>query len=120
MNSLHELLAQKAALDTQKAALEEQIAEARRRERADLIAKIEALMLEAGLTVGDLPASVHGTTLRGSSVAVRKSPSPAPAAKVSAKYRHPSTGETWSGLGLQPRWLKAAVASGAKLTDFAV
>ena len=40
--------------------------------------------------------------------------------KVAAKYRNASTGESWSGRGLQPRWLKAALASGRKLTDFAV
>jgi DNA-binding protein H-NS len=40
--------------------------------------------------------------------------------KVAAKYRNAVTGEAWSGRGLQPRWLKAALASGAKLTDFAV
>ena len=30
--------------------------------------------------------------------------------KVAAKYRNSSTGESWSGRGLQPRWLKAALA----------
>ncbi|MGZ5206346.1 MAG: H-NS histone family protein [Caldimonas sp.] len=39
---------------------------------------------------------------------------------MAAKYRNASTGESWSGRGLQPRWLKAALASGKKLTDFAV
>ena len=40
--------------------------------------------------------------------------------KVAAKYRNASTGESWSGRGLQPRWLKAALASGRKLSDFAL
>ena len=34
---------------------------------------------------------------------------------MAAKYRNKATGETWSGRGLQPRWLKAALASGKKL-----
>jgi DNA-binding protein H-NS len=34
------------------------------------------------------------------------------------KYRTAQTGETWTGRGLQPRWLKAALAAGAKLSDF--
>lgn len=34
------------------------------------------------------------------------------------KYRDPKTGETWSGRGLQPKWLKVAIERGAKLTDF--
>lgn len=36
------------------------------------------------------------------------------------KYRSPQTGETWSGRGLQPRWLKAALAAGQRLEDFEV
>lgn len=36
----------------------------------------------------------------------------------SVAFRHPETGETWSGRGLQPAWLKAAVASGKSLKDF--
>lgn len=45
---------------------------------------------------------------------------PAKVSKVAAKYRNQATGETWSGRGLQPKWLKAAIAGGAKLTDFTV
>ncbi|MDT8998373.1 ParB/RepB/Spo0J family partition protein [Paucibacter sp. APW11] len=41
-----------------------------------------------------------------------------PGAKVQIKYRNPATGETWSGRGLQPRWLKAALAAGKTLADF--
>jgi len=43
---------------------------------------------------------------------------PAKGGKVSIKYRNSATGEAWSGRGLQPRWLKEALANGAKLSDF--
>lgn len=36
------------------------------------------------------------------------------------KYRCPQTLQTWSGRGLQPAWLKAALSEGAKLEDFVV
>jgi DNA-binding protein H-NS len=36
-----------------------------------------------------------------------------------AKFRGPN-GETWSGAGLQPKWLKALIASGKKKEDFAI
>lgn len=36
------------------------------------------------------------------------------------KYRNAMTGETWSGRGLQPAWLKAALAAGKTLADFEV
>ena len=103
MAELKDLIAQRAALD-------KQIAEAQREARDSAIAKVRALMEEHGLTVADL-----GT----------RKPRPASKAsksggKVPPKYRNKATGETWSGRGLQPRWLKAALASGKKLSDFAV
>lgn len=36
------------------------------------------------------------------------------------KYRHPSTGETWSGRGNQPAWIRRALAAGRSLDEFAV
>ncbi|WP_448174318.1 H-NS family nucleoid-associated regulatory protein [Rhizobacter fulvus] len=38
--------------------------------------------------------------------------------KVAIKYQ--SAGQTWSGRGSQPKWLKAALAEGKALSDFAV
>lgn len=40
--------------------------------------------------------------------------------KSPVKYRDKATGMTWSGRGLQPKWLKAAISDGAKLQDFEV
>lgn len=102
MASLTDLLAQKAAL-------EQQILDAQREQRAQAISQVRALMAEHGLTLADLGSRAMA--------APRK---PAPSAKVAPKYRHPSTGETWSGRGLQPNWLKAAIASGARLEDFRI
>lgn len=42
------------------------------------------------------------------------------APKPVAKYRDAHTGESWSGRGLQPKWLKVALERGKKLTDFEV
>jgi DNA-binding protein H-NS len=40
--------------------------------------------------------------------------------KVPAKYRHPKTGETWSGRGAQAGWLTREIKAGAKRDDFLV
>jgi len=40
--------------------------------------------------------------------------------KVAAKYRHPSSGQTWSGRGKPPKWLAAEIANGKKPADFAI
>jgi DNA-binding protein H-NS len=99
MANLSELLAQRNALD-------QQIEKTQREERQNAIAQIKTLMSEYGLSVADLSARVAKKGLTG--------------AKVAAKYRNKATGESWSGRGLQPRWLKAALATGKKLGDFAV
>jgi DNA-binding protein H-NS len=40
---------------------------------------------------------------------------------VPPKYRNPENpAETWAGRGLKPRWLAAALKSGAKLDDFVI
>ena len=39
--------------------------------------------------------------------------------KVAPKYRGPN-GETWSGRGLKPRWLTAAMNEGKELQDFLI
>jgi len=100
--TLQEMIAQKAAL-------EKQIEEATAKGRADAISKVKAMMAEHGLTVADLGGSSKASAKHKGT-----------GKKVAAKYRNSATGESWSGRGLQPRWLKAAVASGKKASDFAV
>ena len=104
MATLKELLAQKEAI-------EQQIEHTKKQERGDAVNKVRALMAEYGLSVSDL-----GNRSGGAKPKKTKSSGN----KVAAKYRNASTGESWSGRGLQPRWLKAALASGKKLSDFAV
>ena len=88
---------------TQRAEIERKIADAQREERATAIGKVKALMAEFGLSAADLA---------GKSVAARAGK---PTGKVAPKYRNKATGETWTGRGLQPKWLKAAIAGGAKI-----
>lgn len=105
MATLNELIAQKAAL-------EKEIESRRTQEREEAVSKVRALMSEHGLTLADL--SQRGSRGGGGSGSASKG------SKVAAKYRNSATGETWSGRGLQPKWLKAAIASGKSLADFAV
>lgn len=101
MNKLQQLLDQQAAL-------EKEIDVTRREERATAIAKVKALMSEHGLTASDLLVRAGPKVGSGKGV------------KVAAKYRDKATGNSWSGRGLQPKWLKAALAAGRKMQDFAL
>jgi len=98
--TLQELLVQREQI-------EHQIEKTKKHERGEAISKVRALMTEYSLTAADIGGK-GGVKARGGT------------GKVAAKYRNVSTGESWSGRGLQPRWLKAALAGGKKLTDFAV
>jgi DNA-binding protein H-NS len=105
--SLQELLAQKEALDRE-------IERTRNAERAAAIEQVRSLVAQYGLTAADLQ-------LKGGAVPRAKATKPTGTGrKVAAKYRHPASGDTWSGRGLQPKWLRAELATGKKLSDFAV
>lgn len=102
MSKLAELLARRAEL-------EREISEAQREEKTAAVAQVKSLMSQYGLSLADLGSrSALAGPRRGSM------------AKVPPKYRDPETGQTWSGRGLQPNWLKQALAGGKSLSDFAI
>jgi DNA-binding protein H-NS len=78
----------------QREALEQQIHEARKRETADAVAQVRALVADFGLTAEDIFQAPLG---RASS---------AKGGKVAAKYRNPATGEAWTGRGKAPKWIQ--------------
>jgi DNA-binding protein H-NS len=93
-----------------RAELEQQIAEMQREERSSALVQVKALMAQHGLSVADL----------GSTRSPTAAPKTRSGSKVAPKYRDPATGQTWTGRGLHPIWLKQALAGGAKLTDFVI
>jgi DNA-binding protein H-NS len=101
MSTLKELIAARAALDAE-------IAKTQDAERSAAISQVKALMADFGLTVDDL----GGRASKAARVVGGKS--------VAAKYVDKATGESWSGRGLKPRWLKAKLDAGAKIEEFAV
>jgi DNA-binding protein H-NS len=107
MSNLAELIAEKAAL-------EKRIAEAQNQERADAIAQVKQLMAQHGLTLADLGGKAAMSRTKASKSDSRKG------GKVPVKYRDPVSGNAWSGRGLQPKWLQAALAQGRQLGEFAV
>jgi len=103
--TLEELLEQKAELDRQ-------IVRIRSEARQHAIDEIRSLMNAHGLTASDLSAS--GSKYRAPKVAggsIRK--------PVAAKYKD-SHGNSWTGRGLKPKWLTAALGEGKSIEDFKV
>lgn len=83
MSRYRELLAQKEQL-------EKLIAEARGQEAAAALEKVRATVAEFAFTPEDVFGNPRKKTRRA----------------AAAKYRNPETGDTWSGRGRAPRWLK--------------
>jgi DNA-binding protein H-NS len=101
-------MSQLQSLLEQQAALQQEIERLRRDEKAKAVAQVKAVMTEYGLTTADLEpgkSSKHGV---------------ASGTKVAPKYRDPETGNTWTGRGLMPKWLKARVDAGQKVEAFAI
>jgi DNA-binding protein H-NS len=69
------------------------------RERAAVIARIQALVDFWGITAQELKAPLPRA-------AVSASPP-----TLTIKYRHPKSGETWDGSGPHPDWLRHALLS---------
>lgn len=73
----------------QKEDLEKRIEEARREEAAAALEAVRKTVADFGFT----PEDVFGKPRRSKGSAA-------------AKYRNPETGDTWSGRGRTPQWLK--------------
>ena len=108
--SYQELLAKKAELANQAVQLEMQLADARKAQRAEVIANIKNLLADNGLSIADL----------GLKDGVAKRSGPAKGQTVPPKYRDPETGRTWTGRGAKPRWVADALAAGKSLDDLRI
>jgi DNA-binding protein H-NS len=93
---------------------------ARKQEAGALIAVIKTGIATYGLTAQDLGLTVGGDAKRGPA---KKSKSVKPAADKPAqpvastlKYQD-QAGNSWSGRGPKPGWVKAALAAGLDITD---
>lgn len=85
MANLKDLLQQQQVLSAQ-------IEEARKKEVADAVHRVRAMIAEYGLTEKDI---FPGRSGKGRSTG-----------KVAPKYRDPATGNTWTGRGKPPRWIE--------------
>ena len=115
------------------AKLQEQERAALEKEAAGVIAKIKVAVEYYGLTADQIFGSnvssgakkslakkvVGKRAASVSNAKAGKSTSPSKGVKVAAKFKD-EAGNSWSGRGSQPRWLRAAIEAGKSLQDFAV
>lgn len=108
--SVADLERERARLVQEQEAIDAQIAEQKLQKRQDAVSQIRGLMASHGITVADLAS--HDDPKK------RKAPGD-PSRKVAPKFRD-EAGNTWSGRGLPPKWLAAAVAGGRTLESFRI
>ena len=83
MAKLEDLIAQRAALDSQ-------IEELRKQEVTKAVASIHEIIGKFGLSASDIFPSKSKKATSG---------------KVAPKYRDPQSGSTWTGRGKAPKWI---------------
>jgi len=102
--------------------LQKQASEIKSREFDKTVEEIRTKMEAFGITAKDLQTVKRGAKLK-KTVATRKpsvkGASKAAGSTVAAKYHGPN-GETWTGRGLTPRWLKSLLEQGRTKEDFAI
>ena len=103
--------------------LQKQADEIKSREFDKTVEEIRAKMDAFGITAKDLQTVKRGTRgAKGKKTPVARKASgkgPSKGGTVAAKYHGPN-GETWTGRGLTPRWLKSLLEQGRTKEDFAV
>ena len=101
--------------------LQKQASQIKAKEFHKTVLEIREKMHAFGISVKDLqPAkslnsTVGATTKKTAKTAVKKTVS----APVAAKYRGPE-GQTWTGRGLTPRWLKTLLDQGRTKEEFLI
>ena len=73
------------------------------RKRDSMVAYLRRRMAEVGIELDDLAAAIAEDQIK----------------QKAARYRS-ATGETWSGDGELPQWLKQAISAGQSMEHFAV
>jgi DNA-binding protein H-NS len=109
-------------IQSQIAKLQKQELQIKTKEFAKTVQDIQATMRAFGITVKDLQSAKSTRRAAASDTAAkkpRKAANKLVGSKVAAKYRN-AEGQTWTGRGLMPRWLKALVTEGRTKEEFLV
>ena len=99
------------------AVYEKRLADAEVKAHAKNIERVKELMDELGVTVMEI-AKAFGYQLAARATAPKSAISGGN--KRAPKYIDPASGNTWSGNGSQPKWLKSQLAQGKELGDFLI
>ena len=106
-------------LQRQIADLQKKANEVKAKEMASTIADIKQKMAAFGITVKDLQATKTKRKPGSKPEKAVKADTKKPKKVAPVKFRGPN-GETWSGRGLMPKWMKALTEAGQKKESFKI
>jgi DNA-binding protein H-NS len=101
-----------SAVEKRIAALQKVADKLKKKDKAPAIKAILAMMAKHEVSVSDLRSANPRSAAGKAQTRTRK--------PVSAKYRDPETGKTWSGRGRTPLWLSSAERSGKSRDAFLI
>lgn len=95
---------------------------AKRSSQAEVSKALAAVAKKHGWTLAELfgPGVPRAAKAAKPAAAPKARKSTTKGTKVAAKYRHPETGQTWSGRGILPKWMTEEIAKGKTREDFAI
>ena len=113
----HAYLTEKQKIEEQIIQLQQQAKELQERHRQPAISSIITSMAEYNITVEEIIAAYikqykHHPGKPTATGTTRK--------PVAIKYRHPVTGDTWTGRGKAPRWITTAESQGQTREQYLV
>lgn len=82
------------------------------RHRGPALDSIVKAMTEYDISPDDVASAYRNATKASRRGSARQT--------IAPKYRHPSTGQTWSGRGRTPRWIVEAEEQGRHRDDFLI
>jgi DNA-binding protein H-NS len=102
-----------ADLEAHRQKVEAKITSLRAAKRDDVLAQVRELLA----SIGETPESAFGAGRRRTTPATTQKVG---RGSVKAKFQDKETGDSWSGRGKQPIWLRERLAAGRKLEEFEV
>jgi DNA-binding protein H-NS len=110
-----------AKIEKEIARLKKQAQALQNKKRQPVIRSIVKSMREYEITPDEIIAAYNkGGTSKPRTAAKTSTGSRGPRGPVPPKYRHPGTGETWTGRGKAPRWVTEAEATGRSRDEFLI
>ena len=110
-----------AKIEKEIARLKKQAQALQNKKRQPVIRSIVKSMREYDITPEEIIAAYNkGSARKASKSAKSTAGARGPRGPVPPKYRHPDTGETWTGRGKAPRWVTDAEAAGRKRDEFLI